>query len=293
MLDAGAVSAATPAATLRAGNVSDSALLASTPDANTTDPYVQEEAAKLNYDPNQIFNFLHTQIGYNSYLGSVRGARGTLWSSAGNALDVASLGVALMRASGIPAQYVSGTLSYQQAQTLILSMFPAQYQTIGYIPSGTQTADPADDGNLQSETEVHYWFQFDTGSGMTDADPLMPGATIGHTFTTATGTFSAVPDSLRTEDRDQARRPRSPTRPRASSDSSGQQDTTVLDQTFDDVDLVGHPLSLATSSLSQGIGAIFTAVRRIRTRPTSRSGTTPIPIRTRIRSSWARPTRRF
>ena len=73
MLDGGAVSATTPAATLRSGNVSDSALLASTADANTTDPYVQEEAAKLNYDPNQIFSFLHTQIGYNSYLGSVRG----------------------------------------------------------------------------------------------------------------------------------------------------------------------------------------------------------------------------
>ena len=88
----------------------DPSLLASTPDANTTDPFIQEEAAKLNYDPQQIFNFLHTQIGYNSYTGSLRGARGTLWSSAGNALDVASLGVALDRASGIPAQYVQGTL---------------------------------------------------------------------------------------------------------------------------------------------------------------------------------------
>ena len=73
-LDAGALSAATPAATLRAGNVSDPSLLASTPDANTTDPFIQEEAAKLAYDPQQIFNFLHTQVGYNSYLGSVRGA---------------------------------------------------------------------------------------------------------------------------------------------------------------------------------------------------------------------------
>ena len=85
-LDAGAVSATTPAATLQPGNVSDPSLLASTPDANTTDPFIQEEAAKLNYDPTQIFNFLHTQIGYNSYTGSLRGARGTLWSSAGNAL---------------------------------------------------------------------------------------------------------------------------------------------------------------------------------------------------------------
>ena len=33
---------------------------------------------------------------------------------AGNALDVASLGIALMRASGIPAQYVEGSLSYAQ-----------------------------------------------------------------------------------------------------------------------------------------------------------------------------------
>ena len=92
----------------------------------------------------QIFNFLHTQIGYNSYLGSVRGARGTLWSNAGNALDVASLGVALMRASGIPAQYVSGHAVAEPGPELILSMFPASYQTVGYIPAGTQVSDPAE-----------------------------------------------------------------------------------------------------------------------------------------------------
>ena len=143
-LDGGAVSNATPAATLRQGST-DPNLLASTPDANTTDPFIQEEAAKLDYDPQRIFDFLHDDIGYNSYFGSLRGARGTLWSSAGNALDVASLGVALMRASGIPAQYVSGTLSEGQAQQLILSMFPASYQTVGYIPAGTETADPAND----------------------------------------------------------------------------------------------------------------------------------------------------
>jgi hypothetical protein len=66
-------------------------LLKSTPDANITDPFVQQQAAKLDYDPQGSFDFLHTEIGYNSYVGSLRGARGTLWSSAGNALDVASL----------------------------------------------------------------------------------------------------------------------------------------------------------------------------------------------------------
>ena len=255
MLDAGAVSASTPAATLKAGNVSNPALLASTPDANTTDPFIQEEAAALNYDPTQIFNFLHTQIGYNSYIGSVRGARGTLWSSAGNALDVASLGVALMRASGIPAQYVSGTLSYQQAQTLILSMFPASYQTVGYIPSGTTTSDPADDPQLLSETESHFWFQFDTGSGMTNADPLMPGATIGQTFTTSTGTFTEVPDAMREKTVIQLQA-EIYSQASALFGGSGLTTTTVLDYTFNDVDLVGRPLTIGNIVNSNTTGGL-------------------------------------
>jgi uncharacterized repeat protein (TIGR01451 family) len=149
-LDAGMVSWTTAPARLRTTSIAADQL-ASTPDANTSDPFVQEKAAELNYDPNKIVAYLHNDVGYNSYVGSVRGARGTLWSNAGNALDVASLGVGLMRASGIPAQYEQGTLSQSQAQTLILSMFPASYQTVGYIPAGTPKADPANDPQLLSE----------------------------------------------------------------------------------------------------------------------------------------------
>ncbi len=258
MLDAGAVSASTPAVTLQPGNVSDPSLLTSTVDADTNDPFIQEEAASLDYSAQNIFNFLHARIGYNSYLGSVRGARGTLWSNAGNALDVASLGVALMCASGIPAQYVSGTLSQSDAQDLILSMFPASYQTVGYIPAGTQVSAPANDPQLLSETESHYWFQFDTGSGMTDADPLIPGAAIGQTFTTSTGTFSAVPQSLEATTEIQLVAEIYSQASALFGLSSGLQDTTVLDQTFDDVELVGRPLSIGNFVTSTTTAAIFT-----------------------------------
>ncbi len=164
-----------------------------------------------------------------------------------------------MRASGIPAQYASGTLSYSQAQTLILSMFPASYQTVGYIPSGTQTSDPANDPQLQSETQSHYWFQYDTGGGMTNADPLMPGAAIGQTFTTSTGTFAAVPQSLEetteiqlvAEIYNQAA---------AAFGLNPLQDTVVLDQTFDDSYLVGRPLSISNLVSQSGVGALFTEV---------------------------------
>ncbi len=258
-LDAAAVSNTTPAVVLRLGNVSDPRLLASTPDANTTDPFIQEQAAKLNYDPQQIFAYLHNDVGYNSYTGSVRGARGTLWSAAGNALDVASLGVALMRASGIPAQYVSGTLSQGQAQQLILSMFPASLQTAGYIAPGTPTVDPADDPQLLSETESHHWFQFNAGGGMQDADPLIAGAQVGQAFTAATGMFTEVPDKLRAT-----------TEVKLTAEIYSQagaafglnpfQDSVVLDQSFNDVDLVGKPLTIGHFVSRSGIGALLFSV---------------------------------
>jgi transglutaminase-like putative cysteine protease len=253
-LDAASVSNSTVPATLRAGTV-DPALLASTADANTTDPYIQETAAILGYDPNAIYNFLHTQVGYNAYLGSVRGARGTLWTGSGNALDVASLGVALMRASGIPAQYVSGTLSPSQSQSLILTMFPSASQTNGYIPNGTVTADPANDSALLSETENHSWFQFDSGSGMQDADPLIPGASIGQSFTTSTGSFAEVPDALR--EKTEVQIVAEITSQGLFGPSSAQK--IVLDQTFNDVDLVGHPLSFGNFVSGNSAGFIITA----------------------------------
>jgi uncharacterized membrane protein len=256
-LDGGAVAAGTPAASLRATAI-PAALLASTPDANITDPFVQEEAAKLSYDPQQIFNFLHTQVGYNAYAGSVRGARGTLWSGAGNSLDVASLGVALMRASGIPAQYAQGSLPFNLSQQMILSMFPAQDHVLGYIPSGTSTSDPAGNGQLLGQTENHTWFQFDAGGGMLDADPLVAGAAIGKSFATATTTFSEVPDAQREKVEVQLNAEMY-NQAATLFGLSGLSTTTVLDHTFNDVDLVGHPLAIGNFASGSGIGAIISA----------------------------------
>ena len=299
-LNAGVVSNTTPAAALQSGDppvdASGISLLAPPLDPNdqlaagtdANDPFIQEEAAKLSYDPTQVFNYLHTQIGYNSYAGSLRGARGTLWSSAGNALDVANLGVDLMRASGIPAQYVSGTLSRGQAQQLILSMSPASFQTVGLIPSGTQVSDPANDPQLLSETESHYWFQFDAGSGMQDADPLMSGATIGQTFTTSTGKFTEIPDALRQKTEVQLV---AETYNQASGlfgpllGGSGLSQTTVLDTTLLDAELAGRPLTIGISSIPRPSGLCSSRRQPIPIRPTSRWAMKPTRTLTGARTS--------
>ncbi len=285
-LNAGPISNSTPAATLQPGSINaipgGIALLSSTPDTDATnlsdtpgqqiaDPFIQQEAAVLDYNAQNIFNFLENDIGYNSYVGSLRGARGTLWSDAGNALDVASLGVALMRASGIPAQYVSGTLSASQADALILSMFPASYQTVGYIPAGTTVATASsieqsvqDDGlTLEQETESHYWFEFNTGSGWVNADPLMAEVAsegqIGQTFTAPTGTFTDVPADLR-QTAEVSLTAEIYSQGAAAFGSNPYTETVVLDHTFNDVNLVGRPVTIGNFVSSQAAGALIAGV---------------------------------
>jgi len=137
--------------------------LGSTPDANTTDPFIVQKAQELENDPNAIFPFVRDEIGYESYRGPLRGAGGTLWSNAGNALDQASLIIALLRASGIPARYAQGSLSNELSQQLILSMFPNPTRVVGCPPDDAERADSANDPLLLNETREHFWVELDTG----------------------------------------------------------------------------------------------------------------------------------
>jgi hypothetical protein len=93
-----------------------------TVDADYYDEYMVQKASELGNNWEEIFAYVRSLV-YESYKGSLRGTRGTLWSEAGNSLDQASLLIAMLRGSGIPARYRHGTLSVARAQELILSMF--------------------------------------------------------------------------------------------------------------------------------------------------------------------------
>jgi len=118
-----------------------------TVDANYYDEYMVKKASELGNDWQAMFEYVRS-LGYESYKGSLRGTRGTLWSEAGNSLDQSSLLIAMLRGSGIPARYRHGTLITETAQSLILSMFPEPEGVIGHIPAGTELADPANAHNL-------------------------------------------------------------------------------------------------------------------------------------------------
>ena len=220
-----------------------------------TDSYIINQAAALHNDPQQMFAFVRDQIAYQAYFGSLRGARGTLWSKAGNALDRASLLVALLRASGFTAQYVQGTLTTAQAQSLILAVFQSQYRVLGCPPAGSTLSDPANDPNLQAIAGDHYWVQYSSASGgpLTNADTAFPNATLGQTFGTLTNTSATVPFneeifvsfSEAAETFSQAG---------VAFAGNGFSTNTVLSQDFLATDLIGKPVTIGQFVNSTNLG---------------------------------------
>jgi hypothetical protein len=172
--------------------------LKATIDADGRDEYVSKLAGQLCPNPiNKAFEYART-LGYEAYKGSLRGARGTQWSGAGNSLDKSSLLIATLRSNGIPARYRHGTLSIERAQELILSMFPAKTRFVGYVPTGAQVSDPANDLKLLAEAQDHWWVEAYQSGAWVAMDPSFSYAAPGQTFATPQGgPLAEVPDNLR------------------------------------------------------------------------------------------------
>ncbi|MBI4641924.1 MAG: transglutaminase domain-containing protein [Candidatus Tectomicrobia bacterium] len=79
---------------------------------------ITARAAQLDHHPSKIFEWVRNTIEYQPYSGSLKGAVQTLREQEGNAVDIASLLIALFRASGFPARYVIGEVEVTKAQAL-------------------------------------------------------------------------------------------------------------------------------------------------------------------------------
>jgi RHS repeat-associated protein len=86
------------------------ASLAETEDVRIT-PEIRNLAESLKYSPPKILQHLNQNIAFEPYYGSLKGSVGTLVAQAGGATDQASLLIALLRASNIPARYVKGQIT--------------------------------------------------------------------------------------------------------------------------------------------------------------------------------------
>ncbi len=208
------------------------------------------QATALGNDQTRIFNFVRDQIGLDIYAGSVRGARGTLWSQAGNSLDKSSLLIALLGAAGISATYVQGTLTSTQQQQLILSMFHNSAQVVGCPPFSILNS-PQFDATLTYDLKNHFWVQV---GGMA-LDPSFAGATPGQVFGTSPTTFSVPDDSIRQQ---VTLRLNAEIYSQASAilAEAGLSTNTVLQQTFFTDTLAGRPISVGNVVNENAVSAL-------------------------------------
>jgi large repetitive protein len=222
------------------------------PAADPNDPYIVAQANALGNDPNAIFQFVRDQIGFEVYHGSLRGARGALWTKAGNALDRASLLIALLGSAGFQAQYVRGGLSLSLQQTLISKMFATPATFVGCPPSGSTRSDPLSDPQLNADASDHFWVEY--GPSSVTLDPSFPGAQPGQVFGTVSSRFTTIPDALKHKTRIvlnvEMQLPLFQTSV-----------TPVSDRTFATAEIFGKPLTLGfeTTSTNQS-SPIFTVI---------------------------------
>jgi RHS repeat-associated protein len=80
------------------------------------DDEIRALAESLGHSPAKIWAWMHDNIRFEPYYGSLKGAKGTLVSGAGGPTDQASLMIALLRASNIPARYVKGKISVRDTE---------------------------------------------------------------------------------------------------------------------------------------------------------------------------------
>ncbi len=88
---------------------SDPAYLAASTEVVLTDA-IKAKAQELGHDPVKIFNWVYANTEWLPTWGAIQNADTALQSQKGNAFDLSSLLIALLRASGFPARYVHGTI---------------------------------------------------------------------------------------------------------------------------------------------------------------------------------------
>lgn len=184
-------------------------------------------AAALGDDPLRIFNYVRDEIAFESYVGCLRGPRGTLLALAGNSVDRASLLASMLQHAGQHVRFAHGTLPEPLARELVTSMWADRPQSqtdtntsdaakatleklvnsvqrdYKLIRDQLQKANVSFNANsspsldsLTKETEDHYWVQWSKNGNWVDLDPSFADSTPGTKYAAVTETLDSLPDGL-------------------------------------------------------------------------------------------------
>lgn len=141
-------------------DANNAAYLAPTPEIVLSDA-VRAKAAELGNDPVRIYNWVRNDVQWQPAWGAVQDADITLSAERGNAFDIASLTIALLRASGIPARYVHGTIEVPEEKFRNwMGGFEHINAAIDYAASGGIPVTPVvGNGRITKVRIEHVWVE--------------------------------------------------------------------------------------------------------------------------------------
>ncbi len=144
----------------RLPGASDPAYLAATDEITLSDA-IATKAAELNHDPVAIYHWVLNNTQWQPAWGAMQDADLTLAAQRGNSMDIASLLIALLRASGIPARYVHGTLDIPADQfNNWAGGFSDINAAIDYAASGGIPVTPITRGGQITKVRIeHLWVE--------------------------------------------------------------------------------------------------------------------------------------
>jgi len=110
------------------------------------------------FDQQKIITFVREEISFEQYPGLLRGARGSLISGAGNALDQALLLTTLLNDAGFDARIVHGRLGIEQTQQLLSGIGRDSGDT-GHLAGNPQAWDArgAELHDISGAPEPHHY----------------------------------------------------------------------------------------------------------------------------------------
>ncbi len=121
------------------------------------DAEIVAKARELAFDPVKLFELVHNGIATEWYAGSMKGAVETLHQGGGNDVDQASLLIALLRASSLPARYVQGVIELP-VETLATSLgVPAAQVPTALARAGIANRPVVSGGRVAFVDLEHTW----------------------------------------------------------------------------------------------------------------------------------------
>lgn len=122
---------------------------------------IKAKAAELGYSPVKIYNWVRNNVEYVPTYGSIQGADMCLQTLQGNDFDIASLLIALLRASGIHTRYVYGTVELPINKVMNwVGGFTDANAAVNFIASGgTPVAALTSGGKISSVRMEHVWVE--------------------------------------------------------------------------------------------------------------------------------------